>query len=278
MLATITHHWCDITDVRKRMADDVADPVVSRFSLVTGEPASASPIVAQLPQFRPLRSDAYEALREAILLGRLRPGQRIVEAEIARQMGISRGPIREAVRQLEQEDLVVYNPRRGVVVARLTREAAEDTYAVRAELDGFAARLAAARIGDDQLAQLDGLIDTMRGRAREGDNDGLLNTDVDFHRTIYVVAGNRVLQRAWTSLGPHAWTLFSGIQLRGYSLSDLAERHLPILEALRTGDPVTAEHAAKQHTLEIARNVLDHLDNSSQDLAAGSLRMIMPDR
>src|SRR5690348_216510 len=109
------------------MPDEIADPIATPARWGKDGTTTMSPIVAQLPQFRPLRSDAYEALREAILLGRLRPGERVVEAEIARQMGISRGPIREAVRQLEQEDLVVYNPRRGVVVARLTREAAEDT-------------------------------------------------------------------------------------------------------------------------------------------------------
>jgi DNA-binding GntR family transcriptional regulator len=186
-------------------------------------------------------------------------------------MGISRGPIREAVRQLEQEDLVEYQPRRGVVVARLSREAVQDTYAVRAELDGFAARLAAPRITEADLAQLDSLIAAMRRQATEDDHDGLLTTDVEFHRTIYRVAGNRVLQRTWASLGPHAWTLFSGLQLRGYSLRDLADRHLPIMEALCARDPVLAEHMAREHTLEIARNVLDHLDDTSLDLAVGSL-------
>ncbi|MDB5077403.1 MAG: GntR family transcriptional regulator [Chloroflexi bacterium] len=255
------------------MADNLADSFVTSPPWHEGDAKTATPIVAHLPKFRPLRSDAYEALREAILLRRLRPGQRIVEAEIARQMGISRGPIREAVRQLEQEDLVEYHPRRGVVVRRLTREAAQDTYAVRAELDGFAARLAADRISDDEIALLDDLLAGMRRRAREGDNDGLLNTDVEFHRFIYTVANNRVLLRAWTSLGPHAWTLFSGIQVRGYSLSDLAERHMPIVEALRTRDPVASERAAKEHTLEIARNVLDHLDNTALNLADDARHM-----
>ena len=260
------------------MADDLAATGVVRIPLSKSEAATSSRIVAPVPQFRPLRSDAYEALREAILLKRLRPGQRIVEAEIARQMGISRGPVREAVRQLEQEELVEYHPRRGVVVARLTREAVQDTYAVRAELDGFAARLAASRITDEQLAQLDALIATMRGQAEVGDNDRLLNTDVEFHRSIYLVAGNKVLLRAWASLGPHAWTLFSGIQLRGYSLRDLAERHLPIFDALRMRDPTAAERTATEHTLEIARNVLDHLDDATLDLAPGALRVIHPDR
>src|SRR5690242_13281051 len=97
----------------------------------------------QVPSFRPLRHDAYEALREAILLGRLRPGERVVEAEIARQMGFSRGPIREAVRQLGQDGLVEYQPRRGVIVTKLTSERVFDAYTVRAHLEGLAARLAA---------------------------------------------------------------------------------------------------------------------------------------
>src|SRR5438309_8831957 len=102
----------------------------------------ATAICTQAPSFRPLRHDGYGALRGAIRLGHLRPGERVVEAEIARQMGISRGPIREAVRQLEQDGLVEYQPRRGVIVTALTRERVLDAYAVRAQLEGFAARLA----------------------------------------------------------------------------------------------------------------------------------------
>ena len=252
------------------MAEKLAGSIATRMPRPKGETVGGSHVFAQVPVFRPLRSDAYEALREAILLGHLRPGVRVVEAEIARQMGISRGPIREAVRQLEQEELVEYHPRRGVVVARLTHEAVQDTYAVRAELDGFAARLAVAWIDDDHLAHLDGLLATMGRQAQDGDNGSLLHTDVEFHRFIYTVARNGVLLRTWTSLGPHAWTLFSGIQVRGYSLGDLAERHRPIVEALCTRNPITAERTAREHTLEIARNVLEHLDESMLDRAPSS--------
>jgi DNA-binding GntR family transcriptional regulator len=256
------------------MAKETAGFLATQPTAEGSAPNDAEPLFAQAPQFRPLRNDAYEALREAILLGRLRPGERVVEAETARQMGISRGPIREAVRQLEQEHMVEYHPRRGVVVARLTREAVQDTYVVRAELDGFAARLSALRITDEQLAQLDGLIAAMRRQATEGDSARLLHTDVEFHRCICTAAGNRVLLRAWSSLGPYAWTLFSGIQLRGYSLADLAERHMPIADALRDRDPAQAERTAKEHTLEIACNVLDHLARNEPAFSAE----LLPDR
>src|SRR5579871_3491091 len=120
--------------------------------------AGGANLFPQAPSFRPLRHDAYDALREAILLGRLMPGARIVEAEVARQMGISRGPIREAVRQLEQDGLVEYQPRRGVVVIELTRERIYDAYAVRANLEGFAARLAVPRITPVDVQRLEELI------------------------------------------------------------------------------------------------------------------------
>lgn len=255
------------------MTDDLAGSAVVPALLRKGEQASSHPVFAQAPQFRPLRSDAYEALREAILLGRLRAGERVVEAEIARQMGISRGPIREAVRQLEQDGLVEYQPRRGVIVAALSHETVQDAYTVRAELDGFAARIAIPHVTDQHLAHMDGLIDAMRQHARAGDAEGLLRADVVFHQYIYTVAGNRVLLRLWTSLGPQAWTLFSGAQLRGYSLMDLVDLHPPIVEALRTRDAALAERTAREHMQHIARNVLDHLDETAVRLASGALRM-----
>jgi DNA-binding GntR family transcriptional regulator len=213
----------------------------------------------QAPEFRPLRHDAYDALYEAILLGTLPPGERLVEAEIARQMGISRGPLREAIRQLEQDGLVEYRPRRGAVVVALTRERVLDAYSTRVELEGFAARLAAQRMAAPDAVRLEGLCTTMQQFAEDGDAAGLLKADVEFHRAICEIAGNRVLLRLWTSLGPQGWTLFSGAQQRGYSLDALAARHKATLTALLSGDAARAEQAAREHTLEIMRNVVDHL-------------------
>ena len=219
---------------------------------------AATSLFKQAPEFRPLRHDAYAALYEAILLGHLPPGERLVEAEIARQMGISRGPLREAIRQLEQDGLVEYRPRRGAVVAELTRERVLDAYSARVELEGFAARLAAQRMTPADTARLAGLCDVMQRCAEHGDSAGLLQADVKFHQAICEISGNRVLLRLWTSLGPHAWTLFSGAQQRGYGLAALATRHRAVLAALQSGDAVRAEQAAREHTLEIMRDVVDH--------------------
>jgi DNA-binding GntR family transcriptional regulator len=221
----------------------------------------AEPVVLfeQLPQYRPLRADVYETLREAVLLGRLAPGKRIVEAEIARQTGISRGPIREAVRQLEQDGLVEYRPRHGVFVAELTREGVLEAYTVRAQLEGLALRLAVGRITAAELTHLEGMLAQMREHARTPDAYALLHTDVAFHEQLCRISGNRMLLRLWKSLGPHAWTLFTGAQVHGYTLEQLAERHSTILDALRAGDPDNAERVSKAHTLELAQNVLEQL-------------------
>ena len=225
----------------------------------------------QAPEFRPLRHDAYAALYEAILLGHIPPGERLVEAEIARQMGISRGPLREAIRQLEQDGLVEYRPRRGAVVAELTRERVLDAYSTRVELEGFAARLAAQRMTAADAARLAALCDVMQRCAGEGDSAGLLQADVKFHQAICEISGNRVLLRLWTSLGPHAWTLFSGAQQRGYGLPALAERHRDVLAALQSGDAARAEQAAREHTLEIMRDVVDHRYPGTAPVAGNGL-------
>ena len=107
--------------------------------------------------------NAYDVLRGAILSGQLAPGARIVEADIARQMAISRSPVREAVRKLEREGLVEYVPRRGTVVVGLSRDDVEDAYSLRAHLEAYAARLAAVGASEAQLAGLAEMLERMRG-------------------------------------------------------------------------------------------------------------------
>src|SRR4029077_10666689 len=102
-------------------------------------------------EFRPLSEEAYDVLRAAILSGRLAPGARLVEADIARQMAISRSPVREAVRKLEREGMVEYKPRRGTVVVGLSRDDVADAYQLRAHLEAYGARLAAPPAAAEQL-------------------------------------------------------------------------------------------------------------------------------
>lgn len=218
-----------------------------------------SSIVSPVQPYRPLYEDAYDALREAILTGRLAPGDRLVEAELARQMAISRAPIREAVRKLEQDGLVAYRPRRGTVVVRLSREEVLDTYYLRAHLEGYVARLAATRMTSKDLDELDTLIEQMRQCAVDRDLRGLIAADIGFHSRICCASGSKRAHKLWLSLNPTSWTLLTGLKA-AVSLTDIAERHRPILQSLRARDAEGVEAAIRCHIVELADNVVAHLD------------------
>jgi DNA-binding GntR family transcriptional regulator len=211
--------------------------------------------------FRPLSEEVYDALRAAILGGRLAPGARIVEAEIARQMAVSRSPVREAVRKLEKEGLVEYVPRRGTMVIGLSRQDVADAYQLRAYLEGYGARLAASRASAESLARLLELIERMRACAAVQDLDGLVSADVAFHREVCLASGSRRLLQVWETLNPARWTLISGLRVSDLSLEQIAERHWPILAALESRNPETADSIIRAHILELADRVLTGLDD-----------------
>jgi DNA-binding GntR family transcriptional regulator len=218
--------------------------------------------------FRPLSEEAYDVLRSAILSGRLPAGARIVEADVARQMAISRSPVREAVRKLEHEGLLEYVPRHGTVVVGLSREDVADAYALRAHLEAYGARLAAAKATEANLARLSDLIECMRKCGAADDLEGLVAADVEFHREVCRMSGSRRLIQAWETLNPARWTLISGLRVSDLSLEQIAERHWPILAALEARKPETAEEVMRTHILELGQRVLAGLDDQTVANAA----------
>jgi DNA-binding GntR family transcriptional regulator len=225
-------------------------------------------IVAPVRTFRPLSEEAYDALRAAILGGRLPPGARIVEADIARQMATSRSPVREAVRKLEHEGLLEYVPRRGTIVVGLSHDDVADAYQLRAHLEGYGARLAATRASEAQLARLLEMIERMRECASSHDLEGLVAADVEFHRLVCDASGSPRLLQAWETLNPTRWTLVSGLRATDLSLEQIAERHWPILAALRSHKPDHAENIIRSHILALAERVLSGLADGAPAVAA----------
>ncbi len=226
-------------------------------------------IAAPLRTFRPLSEDAYDALRAAILGGRLEPGERIVEADIARQMATSRSPVREAVRKLEHEGLLEYVPRRGTTVVGLSRDDVADAYQLRAHLEAYGARLAASRASAAQLARLLEMIEQMRQSAADDDLEGLVTADVEFHRLVCEAANSRRLSQLWETLNPARWTLVSGLRATDLSLEQIAERHRPILAALQSRRPDQAESIIRRHILELGERVLAGLAARAVAIDAG---------
>lgn len=200
-----------------------------------------------LDNYQPVRQEAYQALREAILTGRLEPGTRLVEREIARQLGVSRTPVREAIRKLELEGLVEHQPRRGVVVARMSTREAFEVYSIRAVLEGLAARLAAEHINQVQLRRLNEIVDAMERACEEDDNERLQELHQEFNETVWSAAESPRLHQMINNLADY----IVGFTRVGYGVPGrvraATREHRELVEALARGDGEKAEKLARQH-------------------------------
>ena len=150
-------------------------------------------LTLNMDAYLPLRDVVFNTLREAILKGELQPGERLMELQLASKLGVSRTPIREAIRMLEQEGLAVTMPRKGAEVARMTLKDMEDVLEVREALDELAARIACAKINDEQLENLKSIRDEFKKSLDSGDVKKIAEEDVRFHDAIYEATDNAKL-------------------------------------------------------------------------------------
>jgi DNA-binding GntR family transcriptional regulator len=200
---------------------------------------------------RVFREDVKEYLLDAILHGQLRPGDRIVETRVAQELGVSQGPVREALRDLEMFGFVVSEPFRGTKVRKTTSAELIEIYPIRAALEGVGAREAARHIDQGLLDTLNDYLEAMRDAARADDRKAHVTADIEFHRTILQASGNRLLYQMWEATRLSSSSYVS-ISLVRRSLMELADRHIPIIDALRAGDPLAAETEMRRHIEELA--------------------------
>lgn len=140
--------------------------------------------------YLPLRDVVFNTLREAILRGELKPGERLMELQLAAQLGVSRTPIREAIRMLEQEGLAVTMPRKGAEVAKMTLKGMEDVLEIRAALDELACQLACRRITEEQLKRLETAKKNFEVSLKSGVVKTIAEADMGFHDVIYEATEN----------------------------------------------------------------------------------------
>src|SRR5215472_6718138 len=155
-----------------------------------------------LPRIRPrvLRQEALDLVRSAILSKEIPPGARLREADLATRMGISRAPVREALRQLEQEGLVEFFPHRGAIVVGVPEAEIDAIYELRALIEQKATERACPLITDVEMARLAGLIDAMQAALDAGDIEELAERDLEFHGVIVEAAGFSLLRHIWEGL------------------------------------------------------------------------------
>jgi len=189
---------------------------------------------------------------EAVLSGELKPGDRIVENSMARLLGVSQAPVREAIRDLVLLGFLETEPYKGTSVRSFTPEELWETYTVRAALESLATRLAATRLTEEDVATLQGILDSMMEAARDQDRDRVVQLDNTFHEAILKFSRNKTLYQLWKSLEYGIWSI---VTYRKSSLDPeyLAARHEELLEALKSGDPERATRVMQNHIEEMGK-------------------------
>ena len=204
-----------------------------------------------------LADQVKDRLLQDILSGVYPPDSRIVETRVARALGTSQAPVREALRGLEALGLVEIAPFRGARVRRPSAPELLEAYAVRAELEALGARLGVPRMTDGELAELEALGEEMQRAAAAGDRHEVAVADARFHARLLALSGNSTLGRVWRSLEPYSRTYIT-LLAPGADAHWTADLHPSILRALRTRD-------AEQVVLALRR----HFDEARAHLAGG---------
>jgi DNA-binding GntR family transcriptional regulator len=211
--------------------------------------------VSRTPISRGVLSDQVkDHLLQEIMAGHFPPGSRIIETRVARDLGTSQAPVREALRDLEALGVVEINAFRGARVRHPTKAELLEAYGVRSELESLGARLALERMTDADLDELQGYVDEMRLAAETVDTHREAMADVHFHARVIEIGGNHTLARVWRYLEPGSRTYIT-LVVPGVNQRQIADLHIPILEALRARDPERAVAAYHTH-FESVRELL----------------------
>jgi DNA-binding GntR family transcriptional regulator len=193
-----------------------------------------------------LAEQVRDHLLEGILAGRYPPRTRIVETRIARDLGTSQAPVREALRGLEALGVVEILPFRGARVRHPSSEELLGAYSVRAELESLGARLGVPLMTDADLAEIEAAHDDLQRAARGGDRHELALLDAAFHARLMRLSGNATLERVWQGLEPFLRTYLT-LVAPGADIRWTAGLHPPIVAALRLRDAVAVEAALRRH-------------------------------
>ncbi len=201
----------------------------------------------QMNEYLPLRDVVFQTLRQAILRGELKPGERLMEIHLAQKLGVSRTPVREAIRKLELEGLVLMIPRKGAVVAEITITDLEDVLEVRMALEELAVKSACRRVTQEQLEELRHLAENFKKTLNGDDIGACALADVAFHDMIYAATGNNRLVQILNNLREQMYRYRMEYLKDRQAHSLLVEEHEEILRALEAGDEEAAQDVTSRH-------------------------------
>lgn len=210
------------------------------------------------PQFRTLRNQVTDMLREAIISGQLKPGERLVEGELAERMSLSRSPVREALRELEKERLIKTIPNKGTTVVEYTREDVVQIFGIRVALEQLAVRWAIQQMTAETMAALEQIVDQMEAAAGPGES---MNLDTLFHRTLHRATRAERLIETLDGLMNHVriLTSYSGRWDTEAGSETLIREHRELLAYLAAGQTEPAVQLITRHVEAAQERILERL-------------------
>ena len=217
----------------------------------------------QMNEYLPLRDVVFQTLRQAILRGELKPGERLMEIHLAQKLGVSRTPVREAIRMLELEGLVVMIPRKGAEVAKITVRDLKDALEVRMAIDSLSVKLACERLDEDDKTEIKQACVAFREAVKSGNVQAIVEGDERFHNTIYRASKNQKLITIAMNLREQVYRYrFEYVKDFSYH-ENLIREHDQITEAILKGDVETAQKIMKEHIYNQEQIVIRNLQKEA---------------
>lgn len=214
----------------------------------------------KLDNYQPLREVVCETLRDAIRSGVLQPGERLMEIQLAEELGVSRTPVREAIRKLELEGYVIMIPRRGTYVASLSIRDINEVFEIRTTLDSLASGLAAERITDEELERMQRLLVAIGSYIEEGNMEKIVEADMEFHDILYQASRNTRLVGIIVNLRDQLTRYRrTSMAVPGRLQETLAE-HRRIVDAIAQGNVEEAQQAAEYHMEKSEQTLLKSME------------------
>lgn len=220
-----------------------------------------------LENYKPLREIVFEHLRQAILTGKLEPAQRLMEVQLADELGVSRTPVREAIRKLELEGLVVMIPRKGAYVADVSLKDIIEVLEIRSALEGLAASLAAERMSESDLEKLKQIAHDFEEFLKFDDVEQMVEKDIEFHDLMFRATNNQKLIQINNSLREQVYR-FRVMYISDFDKSNsLISEHRAIIESLESRD----NGSAMEHAMTHIDNAQNFIIEKSREGKASSL-------
>ena len=205
-----------------------------------------------------LRGQVFDKIRSDILNGKYKRGEELVESSIGKELGISRTPVREAIRQLEMEGLVQLVPNKGAFVTGISEKDVRDIYLIRARLEGLAARMAAKNITPELLDAMEETVVLSEYHAKKEHYEQVCEMDSKFHKLLYKASGSRILEHTLTDFHQYVQRVRMASIMKKRRMEKSNDEHDAILTAIREHDEEKAELVATRHISNTVENLKNY--------------------